>query len=77
MAEKTMERVREIFVDQLGVNSEQVTPEATIADLGADSLDCVELLMALEYEFDICIPDEEADQCKTVQAVVNLIDEKI
>ena len=61
------DKVKEIIVDQLGVDAEQVTPEASfIDDLGADSLDTVELVMAFEEEFNIEIPDEEAEKIKTV-----------
>ena len=68
MSEKSIEqRVKEIIVEQLGVNADQVTPEAKfIEDLGADSLDTVELVMALEEEFGLDIPDEDADKMKTV-----------
>jgi acyl carrier protein len=61
------ERVREIIVEQLGVNAEQVTDDAKfVEDLGADSLDTVELVMALEEEFGTEIPDEEAEKLTTV-----------
>ena len=71
------EKVRDIIVEQLGVNPEQVTPEASfIEDLGADSLDTVELLMAFEEEFGAEIPDEEAEKLTTVGAVVNYLKEK-
>jgi len=61
------ERVREIIVDQLGVNAEQVVPDAKfVEDLGADSLDTVELVMALEEEFGAEIPDEDAEKLTTV-----------
>lgn len=61
------DKVKEIIVDQLGVDAEQVTPEASfIDDLGADSLDTVELVMAFEEEFNIEIPDEEAEKIKKV-----------
>ena len=61
MASKLEERVKEIIVEQLGVNAEQVTPEASfIDDLGADSLDTVELIMAFEEEFGVEIPDDAA-----------------
>ena len=61
------ERVREIIVEQLGVNAEQVTDESKfVEDLGADSLDTVELVMALEEEFGTEIPDEEAEKLTTV-----------
>ena len=64
MAEKPIDqRVRDIIVEQLGVKPDQVTPEAKfIEDLGADSLDTVELIMALEEEFGIEVPDEQAEQ---------------
>jgi acyl carrier protein len=61
------DRVKEIIVEQLGVDEEDVTPTAKfIEDLGADSLDTVELVMALEEEFGLDIPDEDADKMKTV-----------
>lgn len=67
MASSVEERVREIVIDQLGVNGEQVVREAKfVEDLGADSLDTVELVMALEEEFDAEIPDEEAEKLTTV-----------
>ncbi len=67
-------RVRDIIVEQLGVNPEQVTPEATfVDDLGADSLDTVELVMALEEEFGLEIPDEEAEKIGSVNDAVNYI----
>ncbi|MGD8719561.1 MAG: acyl carrier protein [Candidatus Zixiibacteriota bacterium] len=73
MADVT-DKVKEIIVEQLGVTPEQVTPEASfIEDLGADSLDTVELVMALEEEFDIQIPDEEAEKITTVQQAVDYI----
>ena len=69
------EKVKEIIVDQLGVDENQVKPEASfIDDLGADSLDTVELVMALEEEFDIEIPDEDAETITTVQAAVDYIE---
>ena len=65
------ERVKKIIVEQLGVKEEEVKPEASfIEDLGADSLDTVELVMALEEEFDIEIPDEEAEKITTVQSAI-------
>ena len=68
------EKVKEIVVDQLGVDEKQVSPEASfIDDLGADSLDTVELVMALEEEFDIEIPDEDAEKIATVQNAVDYI----
>ena len=71
------EKVREIIVEQLGVNAEQVTSEASfIEDLGADSLDTVELVMAFEEEFGAEIPDEDAEKLQTVGAVINYLKEK-
>ncbi len=68
------EKVKEIIVDQLGVDEKQVDSEASfIDDLGADSLDTVELVMALEEEFDIEIPDEDAEKIATVQNAVDYI----
>src|ERR1041385_5628610 len=74
-AEKTTEqRVKEIIVEQLGVNADQVTPDAKfIEDLGADSLDTVELVMALEEEFGQEIPDEEAEKWRSVGDVIKYI----
>ena len=69
------ERVREIIVEQLGVNAEQVVPEAKfVEDLGADSLDTVELVMALEEEFGAEIPDEEAEKLTTVGEAIAYIE---
>ena len=69
------ERVREIIIEQLGVNAEQVVPEAKfVEDLGADSLDTVELVMALEEEFGAEIPDEEAEKLTTVGEAVAYIE---
>lgn len=71
------EKVKEIIVEQLGVNAEQVTQEASfIDDLGADSLDTVELVMAFEEEFGAEIPDEDAEKLTTVGAVVKYLKEK-
>jgi len=77
-AEKSIEqRVKDIIVEQLGVKPEQVTPEAKfIEDLGADSLDTVELVMALEEEFGQEIPDEEAEKLQSVGDVIKYIEEK-
>mgnify|MGYP001483327361 FL=1 len=72
------DRVKEIIIDQLGVEEKQVNSEASfIDDLGADSLDTVELVMALEEEFDIEIPDEEAEKIATVQNAVDYIKDHI
>ena len=68
------ERVKKIIVEQLGVKEEEVKPEASfIEDLGADSLDTVELVIALEEEFDIEIPDEEAEKITTVQSAIDYV----
>ena len=68
------EKVKKIIVDQLGVDAAEVTPEASfIEDLGADSLDTVELVMALEEEFGIEIPDEEAEKIMRVKDAVDYI----
>jgi acyl carrier protein len=77
IVEKTVERrVIEIIVEQLGVSEEEVTIEASfIEDLGADSLDLVELIMALEEEFGIEISDEDVEKIQTVQDVVSYINE--
>ena len=75
MAADTFDRVKKIIVEQLGVEENEVTPEASITDdLGADSLDQVELVMAFETEFGIDIPDEEAEKIKTVGDAVAKID---
>ncbi len=75
MAADTFEKVKKIIVEQLGVEESEVTPEASITDdLGADSLDQVELVMAFETEFNIDIPDEEAEKIKTVGDAVTKID---
>jgi acyl carrier protein len=72
------EKVQKIVVEQLGVEEADVKPGASFADdLGADSLDTVELVMALEEEFDIEIPDESAENISTVQAAVDYIKDKI
>lgn len=69
------QRVRKIVVEQLGVSDEQVTPEASfVDDLGADSLDTVELVMALEEEFDTEIPDEDAEKITTVAQAIGFIE---
>ena len=68
------ERVKKIIVEQLGVKEEDVKPEASfVEDLGADSLDTVELVMALEEEFDIEIHDEEAEKITTVQSAIDYV----
>ncbi|MDY3971479.1 MAG: acyl carrier protein [Clostridia bacterium] len=68
------ERVKNVIVDQLSVDAEEVKPEASfVDDLGADSLDVVELIMGLETEFDIEIPDEDAEKISTVGDAVDYI----
>jgi acyl carrier protein len=65
-----------IVAEQLGVNADQVTPQASfVDDLGADSLDTVELVMALEEEFDTEIPDEQAEKITTVQQAIDYVNE--
>ncbi|MBD1805075.1 MAG: acyl carrier protein [Symplocastrum torsivum CPER-KK1] len=77
MNQEIFERVKKIVTEQLEVDPNDVTPEANFAnDLNADSLDTVELVMALEEEFDIEIPDEAAEQIATVQAAVDYISNK-
>ncbi|HEY9617368.1 acyl carrier protein [Pantanalinema rosaneae CENA516] len=72
------EKVQKIVAEQLGVDASEVTPQASFAnDLGADSLDTVELVMALEEEFDIEIPDEAAEEIATVQAAVDYINNQL
>ena len=71
------EKVKKIIVEQLGVDEEDVTPDASfVDDLGADSLDMVELVMAFEEEFGIEIPDEDAEKILTVQNVMDYIKER-
>jgi len=71
------ERVKKVIVDQLSVDEAQVTPNASFQqDLGADSLDTVELVMAFEEEFGTEIPDEEAEKIQTVQDAVNYIEKQ-
>ena len=78
MSAEIFDRVKKVVVEQLEVEPEKVTPEASFAnDLQADSLDVVELVMALEEEFDIEIPDEDAEQIDTVGKAVEYINEKV
>jgi acyl carrier protein len=73
----TFDRVKKVVVEQLDVAEDEVTPQASfVDDLGADSLDVVELVMGLEEEFDVEIPDEDAEKITTVQEAVSYIDEK-
>ncbi|GMN89606.1 acyl carrier protein [Francisella sciaenopsi] len=77
-ANEVYAKVNSIIVEQLGVKEEDLKPEASfIDDLGADSLDTVELVMALEEEFDTEIPDEDAEKIKTVKDVYDYIDSKV
>ena len=72
------EKVKSIIVEQLGVDAEEVTPTASFTDdLGADSLDIVELVMAFEEEFGIEIPDEDAENISTVQDACNYIEQHV
>ena len=76
MSEGTDARVREIIINELGVEAEKVTDEASfVEDLGADSLDTVELVMAFEEEFGIDIPDEDAEQMRTVGDAIKYLNE--
>jgi len=79
MSDKSVEeRVKDVVVAQLGVDAAEVKPEASfIDDLGADSLDTVELVMALEEEFALEIPDEEAEKIKTVGETIEHIKSKL
>lgn len=75
---KIFEKVKTIVVEQLGINYAEVTPEASfVEDLGADSLDVVELVMAFEEEFDLKITDEEASKIATVRDAVEYIAEQL
>ncbi len=69
-------KIKEIVIEQLGVEEQDVTMETSFQDLNADSLDIVELIMALEEEFDLEIPDEDAEKLTTVGAAVEYIKEK-
>ena len=72
-----LDKIKSIVADQLGVDEDQVTEDASfIDDLGADSLDTVELIMAFEEEFDVEIPDEDAQKIKTVKDVIEYIESK-
>jgi acyl carrier protein len=77
MKETVEERIRQIILATLGVDTLAITPNASLVDdLGADSLDCVEIIMAVEEEFRIGIPDEEAEEIRTVQELVNFVSQK-
>ncbi|MGD1909728.1 MAG: acyl carrier protein [Rivularia sp. (in: cyanobacteria)] len=78
MSQPVFDKVKKIVAEQLGVEDEKIIPNANFAnDLGADSLDTVELVMALEEEFDIEIPDEAAEKITTVQEAVDYINSKV
>jgi acyl carrier protein len=78
MDREVFERARKVIVDQLDVREDEVTPDATFnEDLGADSLDVVELLMAFETEFGVTIPDDEAEKIRTVADAVNHLEAKL
>ena len=77
MASAVESKVKEIICEQLGVGEDEVTPDASfIEDLGADSLDIVELVMAFEEAFDIDIPDEDAEKIVTVKDAIDYIESK-
>ena len=78
MSDNMVEKVKDIIVEELGVEREKLTDSASfMEDLGADSLDTVELVMAFEKEFDIDIPDEEAEKLKTVGDALRYLQEKM
>jgi acyl carrier protein len=78
MSADVLERVKKVTVEKLGVKEEEVVPSASFQeDLGADSLDVVELVMAFEDEFGTEIPDDEVGEIKTVEAAVNYISKKL
>ena len=75
MAENIAEKVTEIIVEQLGVSADQVKPESNLfEDLGADSIDAVELVMAVEEEFGIEVPDEEAEKLRSVGDIISHVE---
>lgn len=77
-SEDTTRRVKDLIAESLGVNPSEVNPDASfIDDLGADSLDIVELVMAIEKEFNIEIPDEDAERISTVKDAINYISDKV
>lgn len=78
MSADVEDKIRKIIVEQLGVDVETVKPESSfIEDLGADSLDIVELVMTMEEEFDLTIPDEDAEGMKTVKDVIEYVKRKM
>ena len=78
MADESQQKIIDLIVDQLGVDADNVTPDAHfIDDLGADSLDTVELVMAFEEEFDIEIPDEDAEKLETVGNAIDYLNKRL
>lgn len=78
MADAVAKRVKKIIVDKLGVDENEVVPEANfIQDLGADSLDTVELIMEFEKEFDVAIPDEQAEKIQTVGQAIEYLEGQV
>lgn len=78
MSENTLNRLKKVVAEQLDVSEEEITAEASfVEDLGADSLDMVELVMAFEEAFDIEIPDEDAEKIQTVQDAVGYLEDKM
>ncbi|MCZ6636187.1 MAG: acyl carrier protein [bacterium] len=78
MADDTQQKVTDLIVDQLGVDADSVSPDAHfIDDLGADSLDTVELVMAFEEEFDVEIPDEDAEKLETVSDAIEYLNKRL
>ena len=78
MSQEIFDRVQKVIVEQLGVDENAVTPEASfIDDFNADSLDLVELVMAFEQEFDVSISEEEAERVRTVADAVRMLSEKV
>jgi len=76
--DEILAKIKQIVADQLGIDEDEVAPEASfIDDLGADSLDIVELIMAFEEEFDLEIPDEDAEKITTVQDAVDYINDHL
>jgi len=74
----TEDKIKEIIVEQLGVSADEVVPEASfIDDLGADSLDIVELVMAIEEEWGLEIPDDDAEKIQTIQDAINYVEERV
>ena len=74
----TFDKIKDIIIEQLGVSEDKVTPETNLMkDLEADSLDAVEIIMAIEDEFGIEIPDEEAEQFQTVDSIVRYVEDNM